>query len=118
MKLRIDSPFVGLSEEQRGELLNLAGKMTLEELRTMLASQGVECSVDSLKRFLKRLEMARALADEGVLQEVTDGVADGSAKGMREAGLAVARGRMLRTVMAGPPDTVRATFRLLSAEAA
>ena len=98
MKIRSDSPFAKLTEEQQELILDMAERMKLADLadhvEAMFETNGGVTEA-ALKRFLRRMRMEQALKEseeaEDVMQELAQRGKDSRA---REAALAAARQKM------------------------
>src|SRR5688572_28451299 len=121
MKMRSDSPFAKLTEEQCDMLVDLSETMTLDLLIKTLekAPEPIHCSVGALSRFLKRVAEDRALregqaSDEAVEEFAKRGEMQGK---VREAVMAAMRDRMFKQVIeSNNGDRLEKTFEAMSAE--
>ncbi len=98
MKLRSDSPFAKLSEEERELILEMAEGSKLSDLAEEIeANFGVEggVTVPALKRFLKRLRTEKANEEAEEAAEAMEAMARrGKDSHAREAALEAARQKM------------------------
>src|SRR5438105_4143436 len=63
MKMRNDSPFAKLTEDQCLKLLSYSKTMTIEELCKVVAGaqEPIQCSLAAMKKFIRRLEQVERL---------------------------------------------------------
>jgi hypothetical protein len=97
MKIRSDSAFANLTDEQKDVLLELAGWMSLNELADRVEIEfGIETSSTSLQRFLTRLRREVMIEEAKAAEEGMSQLAELGRKGAsREAALELARQKLL-----------------------
>lgn len=97
MKVRSDSPFAKLTEDQRKNLLVLSRSMSLMDLCKVVegAPEPIRCSVAAMRKFIRRLEQENLLEEA---EEDADMVADFAKRGqdpaVRDATLGAMQQRM------------------------
>ena len=120
MKFRSDSPFVGLSDQQLGKILEYSELMELEELLNELENwePPVSCSEPALRRLLGRLRTENFLREAEESAEVLERFAERAKDGRaREGALEAARQKLYEMAMeAGDLKTVAGVFRELREE--
>ena len=121
MKMRSDSPFAKLTEEQCDRLLEASEALTLDLLVKTLekAPEPIHCSVGALSKFLKRVAEDRALREGRDSEEAIEEFAKrGEMQGkVREAVMAAMRDRMFKQVIeSNNGDRLEKTFETMSAE--
>jgi hypothetical protein len=97
MKIRSDSPFAKLSEEDRMWILDYAESATIEKVTDHLVVQyGIDTSDSAVQRFLARLRTEQLVADakdkNSDLQELAEAAKNSTS---REAALELARQKLL-----------------------
>ena len=121
MKIRSDSPFAKLTEEERMEILEWADVATLEEVTDhLLVEYGIDTSDSAVQRFLVRLRTERLVTDakdkNSDLQELAEA---GKNSTSREAALEVARQKLLDVAeKSSEPDKLAEVVKTLTDEKA
>lgn len=120
MKIRNDSPFAQLTEEQIDKLLHLSETMTLDDLVKVVAGapQPIHCTIPTMSRFLKKARADKMLRGFECKEESIEAFAKrGESPKVREAALAVMRDRMLDvTLESNHADRLMEVFAALNAE--
>src|SRR5437763_253822 len=121
MKIRSDSPFAKLTEEDKMWILDLSENMTLEEVTDyVLKEHDIDTSDSAVHRFLKRLRT------EQMVQEAKDKNSDleelaeaGKNSTSREAALELARQKLLEVAeKSAEPEKLVEVVKTLSEEKA
>jgi hypothetical protein len=126
MKMRNDSPFAKLTEEQCDSLVMLSEGLTLEQLVKVVkvvkvvkgGPEPIECSLAAMSRFLKKAKEDKMLRDAQASDESVEAFAKrGENPKVREATLAAMRDRMFELVVdSNNADRLMETFESLKAE--
>src|SRR5689334_2214815 len=102
MNIRNDSPFAKLNKEQRGTLLELSKRATVESLvdAVRVAPNPIHCSISAMRRFLRRVEQEEMIEEA---EETEGAIATLAKKGenpvLRDATLATVRQKMLERAL-------------------
>ena len=102
MKLRSDSPFAKLTEDEIDNLVLLSSSLTLVQLIEVVkgAPEPIHCSITAMSRFLKKAKEEKMLRDAEASQESVEAFAKrGKDTKVREAALAVMRDRMFELMV-------------------
>ncbi len=102
MKIRKDSPFANLTEDQRDQLLVSSQTIPLEQLAQSLSQwpEPIHCSVSGLSRFLKMLRQEKLLREATASTEIAQGFARREAiPSVREATLGAVRERIYQAAV-------------------
>src|SRR5258706_7484540 len=97
MKIRSDSPFAKLTEDQCDMLVALSPTMRLDELVKVVegAPEPIRCSVAAMSRFLRKAKEDKMLREAQASDESIEAFARRGESGkVREATLAAMRDRM------------------------
>lgn len=107
MKIRSDSPFAKISEEQIEFLLEAEKEMTLGELTKRLEAgkPPIVCSAPALKRFLRRVKMERLLEETEDAGEAMDGLVELGKNGRMRDGAIEATRQKVHAHMLDTTDT-------------
>jgi len=121
MKIRSDSAFAKLTEDQSDMLVALSDSMTLEQLVKVVeaAPEPIHCSVAAMSRFLKKAAQDKALREAESSDEAIELFAKRGEMQVkvREATMAAMRDRMFEQVIeSNNGDRLMETFGALSAE--
>jgi hypothetical protein len=120
MKMRSDSPFAKLSEDQCDMLVMLSESMTLEQLVEVVkkAPEPIVCSLGTMSRFLQKAQEDKMLRNAQASDESIEAFARrGENPKVREATLAAMRDRMFKQVVeSNNGDRLMETFESLKAE--
>ena len=121
MKMRSDSVFAKLTEDQRDMLVDLSAEMSLQALVKVVAGapEPIQCTVGMMSKFLKKAAADKRLREAQSSDEAIEAFAKrGEAQGkVREAAMAAMRDRMFEQMIeSNDGDRLMDTFGALSAE--
>ena len=122
MKMRSDSVFAKLTEDQCDMLVMLSQEMTLEQVLEVLKGgpEPINCTLGALSRFLKKAKEDKLLRDAQASDESIEAFARrGANPKVREAALAAMRDRMFELMVdSNNAAHLMETFESLKAEKA
>jgi hypothetical protein len=115
MKIRTDSVFANLTEQDQQNLLAMAKNMTAVQIAELVTKRGLPCNARQMRKLLRRLENADLADAQGVDDEILEKM-DGGGHGLREVALATARSRMLRIAAKADDNKASSVYKTLTAE--
>jgi hypothetical protein len=120
MKIRTDSPFAKLTEDECEKLLCFSKTLTLDELCKVVAKapQPIHCSMVAMRKFIKRLEKQQRLETMEEDEELVEDLAKrSSSPAVRDATLQTMRQRMFDVAFeSNNRELLMETFQALNEE--